>query len=296
MENNTEIGCIIGRFQVHELHEAHRALIDTVIQNHRKVILFLGVSPVLGSKRNPLDFPTRKAMIDQIYGEKISAILPIHDNRSDFAWSKEIDKRIKEVFQIGDVTLYGSRDSFIPHYKGIHKTIELESKHFISGTSIRKNVSQTILSTNEFRAGVIYATYSQYPIVFSTVDVAILNDQNEILLARKPSDPEGLHRFVGGFVDVKDNSDYAACIREAYEETNSVIEPYEFVCSAQINDWRYSKEEDRKIMTRLYKAKYISGKIEPRDDISELQWFNFKNLNLDMFVPEHRILASKLFI
>jgi bifunctional NMN adenylyltransferase/nudix hydrolase len=292
--DNTEIGVLIGRFQVHELHEAHRALIDTVIGNHRKVIIFLGVSPVMGTRRNPLDFATRKAMIDEGYGEKINAIIPIHDNRSDEAWSKEIDKRIKEVFHIGSVTLYGSRDSFIPHYKGIHKTVELESKTFISGTSIRKTVSQSILSKPEFRAGVIYGVHNAYPIVYSTVDVAIINDNDEILLARKPSDPVGLHRFVGGFVDIADFDDETACRREALEETNCIVEPFEYVCSATVPDWRYRKEQDRKIMTRLYKAKYVSGKIEPRDDISELSWFKISDLKVELIVPEHKTLVEKL--
>jgi bifunctional NMN adenylyltransferase/nudix hydrolase len=292
-DNTTDIGVLIGRFQVHELHEAHKALINHVISNHRKVIIFLGVSAIVGTKRNPLDFATRKSMLDQTYGEKINAILPIHDNRSDENWSKEIDKRIKEVFHIGNVTLYGSRDSFIPHYKGVHKTHELESKTFVSGTTNRKLVSQSILSTPEFRAGVIYGVYNNYPVVYSTVDVAIINDEGEVLLARKPSDPAGLHRFVGGFVDITDKDDYAACRREAFEETNCIVEPMQYICSIQVDDWRYRKEEERKIMTRLFVAKYISGRIEPRDDISELQWFKLSDIKSDLIVPEHRPLMDK---
>ena len=55
-EKQTDIGVIIGRFQVHELHLAHMALIETVLQNHTKVILFLGTSTAIATRKNPLDF------------------------------------------------------------------------------------------------------------------------------------------------------------------------------------------------------------------------------------------------
>lgn len=294
MSKKTDIGVVIGRFQIHELHEAHRTLIDQVIDNHKKVIIFLGVSPVLGSKRNPMDFATRYQLIHSVYGGKVNAILPIHDNRSDTIWSKEIDKRIREVFPVGSVTLYGSRDSFIPHYNGQFQTEELESKIFVSASDIRKNVSQEILATPEFRAGVIYGVFNNYPTVYSTVDVAIFNDKDEILLGRKPTDPKGLYRFVGGFVDPKDSSDIAACRREAFEETGAEVEPYEYVCSAIVDDWRYRNEDDRKIMTRLFKAKYVSGRIEPNDDISELAWFKISDVTPEIFVNEHRFLLNEL--
>lgn len=296
MENKSEIGAIIGRFQTSELHEAHVHLIETVLSKHNKVVVFLGVSPILGSKRNPLDFPTRKLMLEEKFGSRINAILPIHDNRDDLKWSKEIDSRIREVFPLGSVTLYGSRDSFIPHYLGAFKTIELESKIYVSATDIRKTVSEKILSSKEFRAGVIYSTYNKYPVVFSTVDVAIVNDSNELLLGRKNSDPINTYRFVGGFVDPTDADDYAACRREAFEETRCVVEPYEYVASAKVNDWRYRKEEDMKIMTRLFLAKYVSGRVEPSDDIHELKWVSFDKLSEVQIVEEHRSLFEILIL
>ncbi|SRR5258706_6898141 len=305
------VGVIIGRFQVHELHEAHINLIDNVLSKHKKVIMFLGVSPVIGSRRNPLDFVTRKAMITEKYGDKISAILPIHDNRSDINWSKEIDKRIKEVFPTDSIVLYGSRDSFIPHYKGVHEIQELESKVFRSGTEVRNNVAQEIIGSKEFRAGAIYTVYNSYPMVYSTVDVAIIreivgpsmgNDEvctddlvihHELLLGKKPN--EDKWRFIGGFVDIKDVDDFAACRREVMEETGATVEPYEFVTSMQVDDWRYKNEKDRKIMTRLYKAKYVSGPIAPADDISELKWFDPEDVKGSDLVPEHWELFLKLY-
>jgi len=43
-EKYSDVGIIVGRFQVHKLTEAHFKLIDTVLKRHKKVIIFLGVS------------------------------------------------------------------------------------------------------------------------------------------------------------------------------------------------------------------------------------------------------------
>ena len=56
MEKYYTIGALVGLFQVHELHEAHHYVINQVVENHKKVILFLGVPKVVGTKNNPLDF------------------------------------------------------------------------------------------------------------------------------------------------------------------------------------------------------------------------------------------------
>ncbi len=63
MDKEYSIGAVVGRFQVHELHDAHRYIIDQVVNNHKKSIIFLGVPKVVGTKKNPLDFDTRKKMI-----------------------------------------------------------------------------------------------------------------------------------------------------------------------------------------------------------------------------------------
>jgi bifunctional NMN adenylyltransferase/nudix hydrolase len=58
-----EVGVIIGRFQTNRLHEGHINLISHVLSNHKKAVLILGVSRVQNTKKNPLDFASRKAMI-----------------------------------------------------------------------------------------------------------------------------------------------------------------------------------------------------------------------------------------
>lgn len=269
-----QIGCIIGRFQVHELHQAHCDVIDSVAKNHKKVIIFLGVTQVVGSSSNPLDFASRKAMIQEKYPDII--VLAIPDKRNDEDWSKNVDSRIKEVFPIGKALLYGSRDSFIPHYHGQFDTAELAQEIYVSGTEIRKQVSEEIKSSKEWRAGVIYSSHNRYPTSYQTVDIAVFNeDDTKILLARKPD--ENKYRFIGGFVDTRDASLEHAAKREFCEEASAEISITSYVGSFRVSDWRYRSERD-KIMTVLFKAKYIFGHLEPSDDVSELRWFSVEDL------------------
>ena len=287
----TQHGVIIGRFQTPELHSEHIKLIQYVLDRHEKVILFLGVSPTLANKKHPMDFITRKYMIEEQFGISKLTIMPLSDNKSNEIWSKQLDSKIKEVFPLGSVTIYGSRDSFIPYYFGVNKTLELQPDVFVSATDIREVASKKVISSSEFRAGIIYSVYNQFPIVYSTVDVAIIKD-DEILLGQKLGETQW--RFIGGFVDTTDESDEAAAKRETLEETGLEVADLEYVCSMQVEDWRYRGIKDRSIMTRFFKAKYIFGCPTPQDDINALKWFKLTPELENMFVEEHKKLFKKL--
>lgn len=276
MEKNYSIGSLVGRFQVHELHDAHHYLINQVVDNHKKVILFLGVTRTSSTKKNPLDFETRKRMIQKHYPE--ITILALPDFGDDRRWSQEMDKRIREVYPIGEVLMYGGRDSFIPYYKkggGQFDCKELEQHTFVSGTEVRKMVSEKVQDSADFRAGVIYQSYNQYPKVHPCVDVAPFNeDGTKILLARKPF--EDGWRFIGGFAHPKDESYEMAARRKFIDEAGSAeIGDLKYITSIRVNDWRYQSEED-KITTILFKCKFMFGRIEPSQEISELKWFDLK--------------------
>ncbi|MES2519706.1 MAG: NUDIX domain-containing protein, partial [Bacteroidota bacterium] len=138
----------------------------------------------------------------------------------------------------------------------------------------------------DFRAGVIFAAYNQYPKAFPTVDVAIVKG-DELLLGRKPN--QTLFRFIGGFVDPTDDNFEQAAAREAQEETGVEVGNLQYVGTARIDDWRYRHEVD-KIITTLFKADYTSGQAIAQDDIAELKWFKINDLTEEDFVVEHRIL------
>lgn len=298
-----QIGCVCGRFQVHELHDAHKYIIDQVVNNHKKSIIFLGVPKVVGTKKNPLDFDTRKKMIQASYPESVIIALP--DIGDDIKWTAELDKRIREVYPIGEVLLYGGRDSFIPYYKkgkGQFDCKELDQYTFVSGTEVRKIVSETVKNSSDFRAGVIYNAYNQYPKVHPCVDVVPLSEDGKMILLAKKPDENGW-RFVGGFTHPSDNSYEYTAIRKLKTDCNidSDVEDLKFVGACKIDDWRYRSEED-KIFTILYKCNKFSGNIQPSDDVSALKWWSIDELksylDLDKFtgpiVEEHKPLIVML--
>lgn len=292
----TPIGIIVGRFQVHELHEGHHSILKSVIDNHDKVVVFLGVSPAKGTKNNPLDYKSREQMLHESYPDL--TIIPIKDVNNDEEWSKTLDDKIREIFAIGAVTLYGSRDGFIPHYRGQFPTVELQARFKVSGSEIRESLKDKSIADKNFRHGRISACFDKYPITFSTVDAAILDGNGNVLLARKKQDPKDKWRFIGGFIDAKtDLSAEEAVKREVMEETGSlgVGEP-EYIGTAAIDDWRYRNEQDG-IMTTLFAIPYIFGKPRASDDINELEWFNIEKLvksECYQMVEEHKVLFEKL--
>ncbi len=284
------IGVVVARFQVNELHESHIELISKVCENHKKVIVFLGIPVIENTRKNPLDYASREAMIRELYPSVI--ILPLKNMREDPDWSRSIDSMITMPFGDLSALLYGSRDSFIPSYKGKHKTVELTTDTFYSGTAVRAKVSKEILASKDFRSGVIHANFARRPVTYPTVDIVAINDEGQILLCKKPN--ETLLRFIGGFVDRSDKSYEHAAKREFSEETGGCeIDELKYVTSAQINDWRYEGEQDG-IMTTLFIGKFIYGKIEASDDIETLNWVYPDKVNSASIMPEHRELFIKL--
>jgi bifunctional NMN adenylyltransferase/nudix hydrolase len=285
------VGVIVGRFQVPRLHDVHKDLIKIVSTAHPKTIVFLGLSPLLGTRNNPLDFECRKKMVLSDFPEV--TVLYIKDCRSDDDWSRVLDKQISDIIGPNDtVLLYGGRDSFIRHYTGKFATQQLESDRYISGSEIRKEISKRTKESAEFRAGVIWSAYNHYPTAYCTIDAAIFdNDGERILLARKPA--ETAYRLVGGFSDPGSPSLEADVRREIMEEANIEVTDPVYVGSALIDDWRYRNEIDR-IKTTLFACRYMMGSPRGGDDICEVRWFKLSDIKPGDVVLEHHKLLKML--
>lgn len=285
-----DVGVIVARFQVHELHQAHKDLIDSVLARHSRVLIFLGLSPLRNTTNNPLDFKSRRKMIQESYPD--IDVFYIDDVNSDEIWSNKLDKEIQRWVNPGNtVILYGSRDSFIKHYSGKNKVCELESEVYISGTEIRNQICNFYPVTKDFRAGQIAATALRFPTAYQTVDIAVFNSKNQLLLAKKELEPKW--RFIGGFSDPSSPTLEDDAKREVKEEADIEVDNIKYVCSSICDDWRYRKEKD-KIKTVLFKADYIFGSIQPNDDIHLLKWFDFDQIKEENIMPEHIILFKKL--
>ena len=289
-EEVADVGIIVGRFHVDELHAGHKEVINTVRATHDKTFIVLGVSPLRNTLVNPLDYRCRLAMFQEEFPDV--EVHYIKNNRDDAVWSKNLDKLIGEfLVPTQKAILYGSRDSFIKSYTGKYPTKELESKTFISGTEIRRKIVNSHPATKDFRAGMIAATATRYPTAYQTVDIAILDDKGNILLVRKPE--EKLFRFCGGFSDPKSLCLEDDAKREVFEETGVEIGGVKYIGSTLIDDWRYRDEVD-KIKTALFTASYAYGRPEGADDVAEARWFVLADLKKTDVVYEHGVLFDML--
>jgi bifunctional NMN adenylyltransferase/nudix hydrolase len=221
-------------------------------------------------------------------------VIPIKDMPDDHNWSKGVDSQIEAAIGDMTVTLYGSRDSFIPHYFGRYPTIELQASLDLSGTQARESASNEIKAERGYRVGIIYAAFNRYPISYQCVDAIIWRRKdNHFLMGRKKTDTAGLFRFVGGFVQPEDESLDVAVRREAMEETGSIeFAAPRYLLSTRVEDWRYRKEKD-KILTAVFALEYLWGDPTPNDDIDQLKWFEFSELEACHLVPEHREIWEK---
>lgn len=288
----TDVGVIVGRFQVDKLHEGHQDLIDFVCSQHKKVIIVLGIPAFNGTRENPLDFEIRSKMILESYPNII--ILPLCDCRDNAQWSARLDTIVGAcITPSQSATLYGSRDSFLKSYYGKYPTKELIGKdHLWSGTDIRDSIKRSVKNTEDFRTGAIWQSYNYYPRVISTVDIAIFNSNySSLLLCRKSNEMK--YRFVGGFADPLSSSYEEDAKREVWEEISLQTGPMSYLGSYNIQDWRYTGVD--KIRTSFFMT--TSDNLldaNARDDIADLTIWKFSEINSDLLVPEHHILLEKL--
>lgn len=302
-EEKNGVGVIVGRFQTDELTQGHMDLIDSVIDRHKKTIIFIGLSSVQATKNNPLDYRARFNMINEKY-PKLD-VYYIKDHPSNKEWSKQLDDMIgNSIPPESKVTLYGSRDSFISSYEGRYKCEELIQREFVSATKIREDISYSVGNSSDFRKGAIWATQNQYDSCFPTVDVAIVKKNEfgiitDILFAGKRIDG-GKKRFIGGFVQPQSNPDYSSgsyleqqAKREVSEETHLEVSDFKYLGSFVIDDWRYRSEKN-KIVTTLFMASYIYGKPEADDDIDHLEWVDVNNLDDVDVVEYHQFLLERV--
>ena len=269
-------GVIIARFQSPYLHEGHYNLIKCVKESHNKVVIILGVSPVKGSIRNPLDFYVRERMVKKEFPEIV--VLPLSDVRNDEHWSANLDELLKITFPQEKFVLYGSRDSFIPYYSGKLEVKEIAPSGDFNGSNLRESISDKVMDSLDFRAGIIYAYYNTYPKVFPTVDIALFRDNySKLLLGKKKG--EGKWRLLGGFTDPTDENYEEAALRELHEECGPVeVADLQYVKSFKVEDWRYAQERD-KILTLLFSCTLVYGEPKGSDDIEEVEWFGLQDIN-----------------
>lgn len=296
---DADCGVLVGRFQVAALTDGHRNLVEGVIANHSKVVVVLGVSPLVVSHRDPLDFEARKQMLVASYPNLI--VLPLKDVNNDLLWSQRLDEALSTVVSpTQSVLLYGGRDSFIHSYLGRHDTRELPARESASGSDVRAALAREARDSEHWRAGVIWASRNRFPVSYTCVDVAIFNeDYTQMLLGHKPGEPAW--RLVGGFTDPFSSSIEHDATREVREETGLevLIQRLSYLGSYAIDDWRYRGEPDS-IKSALF-AVSVSGPQSPKaaDDIDKVEWFDLTALDptaTPVVMELHRPLVTRAIL
>lgn len=288
MKKRGTVAVVVGRFQTPRLHAGHLHLFRHALKLGDALLIGVGVSGGTPSTNDPMDFRTRKAMLGSYFPQ--ATIVPVLDHASDSVWSRKLDELIVEHFPRHRVLLLGSRDSFLPHYKGKYRQNFIDPKDGICASDIRKEASRKICKSEDFRLGVIYAaTHQHFPTSFQVADIVIQHSlESKVLVGRKP-DEHGW-RFPGGFIDPSDHSLEHAAHREALEEVGDVeLAEVRYIGSFRITDHRYRKSE-HKIMSALFSATYVYGRIQAQDDLAEVRWQDVRGL-VDCLINTHKPLG-----
>jgi bifunctional NMN adenylyltransferase/nudix hydrolase len=291
-------GIVIGRFQTDVSHAGHALLIDEVNKNSDQLVIVIGESPLCLTSRNPLSLSLRVDMIKEEYPE--ADVLTLKDNPSDEKWSENLDKLLEKY---DNVTLFGSRDCFFPHYHGKHNVCLVATMLNKSSTERREKIANLEFKMRDvhkpsFRKGIIYAVENRFPTAFPTVDIALLKWNNtdfedvEILLGRKPN--RETYCIIGGFVDPKDSSFEAAAARELSEEVQGIqTHEFTYIGSTKIDDFRYRGTKDG-IITSLFTTFIMGGTPRAADDIEEVKWFLLKDIDMTKISDYHHPLIEMI--
>lgn len=303
----TDVAVVIGRFQVNELHEGHLALIKAAQQRHPHLLILLGCKPagVPQDKDNPLDYKTRQTMLGNYFPEAI--ILPIHDCREDLEWSQRIDQAIATAYPAEAATIYGGRQSCLPHYQGRHHKRELDlGQETWSGTEHRRAIfDKPPLNDPQFRAGVIFAHAGGRKRQDWAVDAALTRERDgnlDLCLVKRNTEPGW--RFPGGFVEGSDPDLASAAKRELAEETGLGSEATAaYVQDFIIDDWRV-KGSNAMIRSALFHIQYSWGSLDAQTDHDDVDAARWTRVRLDNsaslaelrteIVAEHRPLFDAL--
>ena len=283
-----DVGVVVGRFQIHKLHKGHRDIIDSVVERHDAVLIFLGVSPLRHTTSNPLDLKARRALFREAYPD--IDVHYVRDCEADAAWSEALDKEIHRHTNPGQtVRLYGSRASFVDHYRGKPPTTVLEAQSIVSATEIRRRVQNNYAPNRDFRAGVIAAAVQREPHPIHRIGVFVLSENREnILMVRLPEEAAWRFPSLESALDTP-NLD-ADASRAVFKQTGIDHSTLHYVGGYQPDDWRYRSVAETVKIT-FFATHYRSGVVgKYNEGVAIVAWRPTTEVLLGELHPEHAIV------
>ena len=288
------IAVIYAPFQTPYLTGYHEATIKDILGNHNIVVIALPVNRIPASKNAPLDFMMRKEMIEDRFIGKV-LIIPVPQKKYMKDHTDTLEAAVQNCLSDhylpyipNDIDFYTDMAVAPPLYWKTARTTflerEVETRKFIM------DHPYSLMNENDpmelFRKGVIYGLNKQFPINYPTVDIAVsrvFRGKLQYLLAKKPG--ELGWRFAGGFKDRGDVSLEFAVLREGGEELlrkgvnpNEVFTKPLYICSMNVNDWRYQGNPDG-IVTTFFEINFLGtdDQLEAGDDLANggmIQWWD----------------------
>ncbi len=161
-------GVFIGRFQ--PLHNGHLEIIEDIIRQNDKVLLFVGSANRGRTYKNPFTFEERKSFIEQTLKSPKVQILPLNDFPLDADWLSNLKSEIKENQLPGIVKFYGSSkdsSSYYLDYLGYKKSEKYIS--VLDGKIVEDNVFVEKKVINKIDAEFIRSTLFEREIVLTSL-------------------------------------------------------------------------------------------------------------------------------
>ena len=123
----------------------------------------------------------------------------------------------------------------------------------------------------------------------------ILNEQGQLLVARRAKEPaKGTLDLVGGFVDM-DETISEGMLREIREETGMTVDNCQFLFSLP-NVYRYS-DMDIHTLDMFFLVK-VPNDVQPKadDDVAELRWLDLHDVDYRLFGLHSISMGVKRFV
>jgi len=292
-----DVGVCGMRIQIDDLHDAHIELINIMLETHKRLIIVLGVRPIIFTAKNALTFQMRKQAFFEVFGNYKHRItlLYINDVRDDHIWSNNFDNLIKNNIKENEtVRCCGGRDSFLNYY---HNNIyekwvitDFTQSEFISATAKRNEIAKTTIFDSSFRRGVIYSALNLPGQCVPSIDVAIYDHYGNILMGQRVD--ELSYRFIGGWVQPRETFEMA-CNRIVKTKCGIAIDNLQPIRSFCNFDWKFKGERDD-LTTMLYTAYITEGTPEPLGNLKYLRWVSIVDI-LNVVDSEHLELAKSIY-